>query len=92
MFGPQFWPVINNEQDEIKVEKRGEVMEKLLEKYTGSGDKSLSASALNNYISCPLKFYVENIEGMADEEEVAESVESNVFGSIFHYVMAPQPL
>lgn len=80
-------PVINNAQEEIKVEKRGKVMEKLLEKYTGNGEKSLSASALNNYISCPLKFYVENIEGMADEEEVAESVESNVFGSIFHYVM-----
>ena len=80
-------PVLGKAQEGIKVEKRGEVMEKLLQMYTGSGEKSLSASALNNYISCPLKFYVENVEGMTDEEEVAETVESNVFGSIFHYVM-----
>ena len=80
-------PVLGQAQEGIKVVKRGEVMEKLLKMYTGSGEKSLSASALNNYISCPLKFYVENVEGMTDEEEVAETVESNVFGSIFHYVM-----
>ena len=80
-------PVLGQAQEGIKVVKRGEVMEKLLKMYTGSGEKSLSASALNNYISCPLKFYVENVEGMTDEEEVAENVESNVFGSIFHYVM-----
>ncbi len=80
-------PVIGQGDEGIKVEKRGEVMEKLLQMYTGDGMKSLSASALNNYISCPLKFYVENVEGIADEEEVAETVESNVFGSIFHYVM-----
>jgi ATP-dependent helicase/DNAse subunit B len=80
-------PVIAQGDEGIKVEKRGEVMEKLLQMYTGDGVKSLSASALNNYISCPLKFYVENVEGIADEEEVAETVESNVFGSIFHYVM-----
>ncbi|MBE6224184.1 MAG: hypothetical protein E7122_03000 [Bacteroidales bacterium] len=80
-------PVINGQAGPVKVEKRGEVMEKLVGMFTGEGTKSLSASALNNYIACPLKFYVESVEGMADEEEVAESVESNVFGSIFHFVM-----
>ena len=59
-------PVIAQGNEGIKVEKRGEVMEKLLQMYTGDGVKSLSASALNNYISCPLKFYVENVEGIAD--------------------------
>ena len=80
-------PVLGQAQEGIKVVKRGEVMEKLLKMYTGSGEKSLSASALNNYISCPLKFYVENVEGLSDEDEVSESVESNTFGSIFHHVM-----
>lgn len=80
-------PVLGDAQQGIQVEKRGAVMEKLLQMYTGNGEKSLSASALNNYISCPLKFYVENVEGMVEEEEVAETVESNVFGSIFHHVM-----
>ncbi len=80
-------PSLGEHGEGLMIEKKGEVMSKLLEMFTGDGAKSLSASALNNYISCPLKFYVENVEGLAQEEEVAESVESNVFGSIFHYVM-----
>lgn len=80
-------PLIDNSREPLKVEKKGEVMEKLLSMYTGNGSRSLSASALSNYIACPLKFYVENVEGMVEEDEVAESVESNVFGSIFHHVM-----
>ena len=80
-------PAIGEAPAPLKIEKKGEVIGKLLEMYTGGGEKWLSASALNNYISCPLKFYVENVEGLGDEQEVAESVESNTFGSIFHYVM-----
>ncbi len=80
-------PVQEGVQKDLKIEKRGAVMEKLLQLYTADGEKFLSASALNNYISCPLKFYVENVEGLADENEVSESVESNTFGSIFHHVM-----
>lgn len=71
----------------LEVSKRGEVMEKLLSMYTGDGGRYLSASAINTYIACPLKFYVEYVEGLKEEEEVSESVESNVFGSIFHHVM-----
>ena len=71
----------------LEVAKRGEVMEKLLSLYTGDGGRYLSASAINTYIACPLKFYVEYVEGLKEEEEVSESVESNVFGSIFHHVM-----
>ena len=80
-------PVQGDSQQGLQVDKRGAVMDKLLQMFTGDGEKSLSASALNNYISCPLKFYVENVEGLVEEEEVSETVESNVFGSIFHHVM-----
>ncbi len=70
----------------LQVAKDEAVMEQLRH-FTEDGEKSLSASSLNNYIACPLKFYMETIEGMKDEDEVSESVESNVFGSIFHHVM-----
>lgn len=80
-------PAPDSSGESLKVEKTPEVMEKLISMFTGAGEKSLSASAINNYIACPLKFYVENVEGMQEEEEVSESVESNVFGSIFHHVM-----
>lgn len=66
--------------------KTDEVIGQLRSKYIG-GNKNLSASAINNYLTCPLKFYFENVEGLKEEEEVMESVESNTFGSIFHSVM-----
>lgn len=69
---------------QVALEKSPHVMDLLLNKYVKSDYSALSASAVNNYIACPLKFYFENVEGIREEEEVAESVESNTFGSLFH--------
>lgn len=70
----------------VSVDKTDHVMRKL-DHYRQGGDKWLSASLINNYIDCPLKFYFTAIEGLSEEFEVQESVESNVFGSIFHRIM-----
>ncbi|MDD4777108.1 MAG: PD-(D/E)XK nuclease family protein [Fermentimonas sp.] len=70
----------------VSVEKTDDVMNKLND-FRQGGDKSLSASHINNYIDCPLKFYFTAIEGLSEESEVQESVESDVFGSIFHRLM-----
>lgn len=71
----------------MEVRKTGPVMEQLYDKYVKSPYSALSASAINNYIACPLKFYFENVEGISEEDEVAESVESNTFGTLFHNAM-----
>ena len=76
----------DSSKEPLQIAKDEAVMEQLMQ-FVGEGGKSLSASSLNNYIACPLKFYMETVEGMRDEDEVSESVESNVFGSIFHHVM-----
>jgi ATP-dependent helicase/DNAse subunit B len=70
----------------VSVDKTDIIMEKLRE-FRQGGSKSLSASLINNYIDCPLKFYFTAIEGLSEESEVQESVESDVFGSIFHRLM-----
>ena len=44
----------------------------------------LSPSALNTYIDCPLRFYLQYICKFSDDEEVSEDVADNLFGSIFH--------
>jgi Inactivated superfamily I helicase len=75
------------QDQELCIQKDEEVMHMLISRFTGDGKYNLSASAINNYIACPLKFYFENIEKLPDEEEVVESVESNTFGTIFHSVM-----
>lgn len=44
----------------------------------------LSASALNTYIGCQLKFYLENICGLYQEEFRENYVDAGMYGSIVH--------
>jgi len=54
---------------------------------TGENAKSLSASSINAYIDCPLQFYLTRVEEMRQTDEVKESIEENMFGTIFHAAM-----
>ena len=49
--------------------------------------KLLSASAINNYVDCPAKFYYQSVEGLKTDDEVAESLDSRMLGNVFHHVM-----
>lgn len=48
---------------------------------------SVSPSALNTYINCPLQYYLKYICGLSEADEVSEEIDDALFGSIFHYVM-----
>ncbi|MDR3193731.1 MAG: PD-(D/E)XK nuclease family protein, partial [Tannerella sp.] len=71
----------------LQVEKTDEVQRKLSAYLRGEGTKALSASALNTYLDCPLKFYFASVEELREEDEVSENVESSLFGSMLHRVM-----
>ena len=73
-------------QPAFTIHKNPHVTERL-NRFRKDGDKALSASAVNTYIHCPLKFYLLYVEELSEENEVSETVEANVFGSIFHQVM-----
>lgn len=47
-------------------------------------DRSISASGLNKYITCPLDFYYRYIVEFGEEKAVEEDLESNTFGSLIH--------
>ena len=70
----------------LQVAKTEEVMNRLAA-FRSGGTRAISASAVNTYLDCPLKFYFSGVEGIREEEEVSETIESNVFGSILHKVM-----
>lgn len=70
----------------LQIQKDDVVMEKLAAFLVG-GSKALSASSINTYLDCPLKFYFSSLEGLREEEEVSENVESSLFGSILHRVL-----
>ena len=44
----------------------------------------LSPSAINDYLTCRLKFYLQHIEGVRPPEELKADVDVAHFGSIFH--------
>lgn len=75
-----------NRVQAITVGKSGAVAERM-SRFLKGGNKSLSASAINTYLNCPLQFYFRNVEGVNEEDEVAESIESGTFGDIYHEVM-----
>lgn len=70
----------------LAVPKREDIMRRL-DAYRKGGSKAISASAINTYLDCPLKFYFSVVEGIREEVEVSETIESDVFGSILHKVM-----
>ena len=72
----------------IQIDKTAAVMDKLL-RFASSEEysPSLSASSINSYIDCPLQFYLTKVENVEQADEVAETVEANMFGTLFHKVM-----
>lgn len=72
----------------LKVEKSPEIQTKLSAFLSSQNEApALSASSINDYINCPLKFYLTRIENIEQTEEIKESIEDNVFGTLFHAVM-----
>lgn len=78
--------VASSKVPEITVSKTEDVLAKLSAFCTG-GSRAFSASAINTYLDCPLKFYFSVVEGVQEEDEVTETIENNMFGSILHKVL-----
>lgn len=66
---------------------KDEVVMCQLAAYRRGGGRALSASAINRFMHCPLRFYWTDLEGIREEDAVTETVESDTFGSILHKVM-----
>ena len=47
----------------------------------------LSATTLQNYLACPAKFYYGTVKRLEIEEEVAESLDYGMFGTVYHDTM-----
>ena len=71
------------------VAKTDEVLARMRDLYLegGGGGKYLSASSLNDYLACRLKFYYKYVAGLKEEDEVTEEVDAGQFGNTFHHTM-----
>lgn len=71
----------------IIIEKTDKILNSLNQYLNPTSGKYLSASSLKNYLSCPLMFYLKNIEGINSEIEPSEFMDAITIGNIFHNVM-----
>ena len=69
-----------------RVVKDARVMQLLDDRFV-HGTGVFSASSLNQYLDCPLRFYYEAVEGIREQDDVVEEVDAGLFGTIFHAVM-----
>ncbi len=77
-------PVKNIDNNEnIEITKEGKVIEQL----NAIAQSGYSASALNTYLLCPLKFYFKYILKLKEPQTAEISVEANTFGKVVHGVL-----
>ena len=67
--------------------KPAEPIPKTEEHVAAVRNKELSHSVLKNYLDCPARFYYQVVEGLEEEDEVAESLDAGMLGDAFHKVM-----
>ncbi len=67
----------------IAVPKRGRVSQ-VLESYKRQGGKRHSASSINEYINCPLSFYMHYIERLSTDSDDEDFMGAGTFGTIVH--------
>lgn len=85
-------PICDVSPSVITVEKEAAVKERLLRYVTAPGAQPgfsdrFSASALNAYIACPLRFYFRYVAGLQEQDEAEENLEAATFGSVLHRAM-----
>lgn len=73
---------ISSVEDEMEA-----VIAKTQEDIDGIRNSCLSASAIEKYLACPVRFYYQYVKGLSVEEDVAESLDGGMIGRIFHSLM-----
>ena len=72
----------------IVIEKTPEVMERLRHRYDQSLEEgehiTISPSAINTYMACPMQFYINNVLRIRREDDPEEGISADIIGDIFH--------
>lgn len=77
-----------HEETEFTVEKSENVKEILRKYFDGNaGQKRFSPSAINDYLSCALKFYYRHVLQLQEPDLVSPDLDPRSFGTLLHAVM-----
>ena len=84
------YSVLATEEPLISIRKTNRMMNILNDfrsTKNGSRTRYLSASSINTYLDCPLKFYLQKVEGFQEEDSVTDFIDNSTFGTVVHGVM-----
>jgi hypothetical protein len=70
----------------IVIEKTKVVADQL-SVYYSEGSRVLSPSAINEFLNCPLRFYLHHIAHLPQPDEIEDEVDARAFGNILHSAM-----
>ena len=69
----------------ITIEKTPEILKKLRETFsTSERGRNISPSALNTFIDCPFKFYLQYVEDIRVLDEFTDKLDNKILGTIIH--------
>lgn len=68
----------------IEIAKTPRILEKLKSYKDETGGRFLSASSINDYIRCPLEFYLKHVERYYEEQELKDYMDEGTFGTVIH--------
>ncbi len=68
---------------EVIVPKTPSLMRQMTERF-GTARHDLSPSALSTYLSCPLKFYYQNIALLTLPQDTQQTIDNILLGTLFH--------
>ena len=81
----QTGPGIFNDSYNMSVDKNGDVMQKLYDMYdVRDRKKYISPSALNSYLDCQSKYYLQYVAGIRAKRDEAADIDPALFGTLFH--------
>lgn len=70
------------------IEKTPDVMERLWARYLTPDEDGktplLSPSALNEYLRCPLSFFLSHVAEIREQDDLEDGIDARVMGNIFH--------
>ncbi|MBW6490389.1 MAG: PD-(D/E)XK nuclease family protein [Lentimicrobium sp.] len=72
-----------NRSSALFIEKNEIVFSRLLE----LAEKGLSPTTLNQYLTCPLRFYFSTVLGLGETEEIEETIDFRTLGTVVHEVL-----
>lgn len=64
----------------LTIQKTPDVMDRLRER----GQRGLAPSALNEFMSCKLKYYYDQIAGLSKPDDTDTEIDNALFGTLFH--------